>query len=51
MQAYQLGSFFVPVALQHAGVAIGSLHEPVIVSASVVEVLCAWRRAGVPQQS
>jgi len=41
--------------LQHAGVAIGSLHEPVIVPASVVEVLCAlalsWGTAAVLKQS
>ena len=34
-------AIFVFGALQHAGVAIGSLHEPVIVPASIVEVLCA----------
>jgi hypothetical protein len=34
-------ALFVFGALQHAGVAIGPLHEPVIVPASVVEVLCA----------
>jgi Na+-transporting NADH:ubiquinone oxidoreductase subunit NqrB len=42
-------------AVQHAGVAIGSLHEPVIVPASVVEVLCAlalsWGAAAVLKQS
>jgi hypothetical protein len=46
---------FVFGASQHAGVAIGSLHEPVIVPASVVEVLCAvalsWGAAAVLKQS
>ena len=32
---------FVLGALQHAGVVIGPLHEPVIVGATVVETLCA----------
>src|SRR5260370_40604800 len=45
---------FVFGALQHAGVAIGSLHEPVIVPASVVEVLCAlalsWSAVAVLKQ-
>jgi hypothetical protein len=48
-------ALFVFGALQHAGVAIGSLHEPVIVPASVVEVLCAlaltWGAAAVLKQS
>lgn len=42
-------------ALQHAGVAIGSLYEPVIVPASIVEVLCAlalsWGAAAILKQS
>jgi hypothetical protein len=48
-------ALFVFGALQHAGVAIGPLHEPVIVPASVVEVLCAlalsWGAAAVLKQS
>jgi Na+-transporting NADH:ubiquinone oxidoreductase subunit NqrB len=48
-------ALFVFGALQHAGVAIGSLHEPVIVPASVVEVVCAlalsWGAAAVLKQS
>ena len=32
---------FVFGAVQHAGVGIGSLHEPVIVPASIVETVCA----------
>jgi Na+-transporting NADH:ubiquinone oxidoreductase subunit NqrB len=48
-------ALFVFGALQHAGVAIGSLHEPVIVPASVVEVLCAvalsWGAGAVLKQS
>jgi hypothetical protein len=53
LTALMLGNaaVFVFGALQHAGVAIGSLHEPVIVPASVVEVLCAlalsWGAAAV----
>ena len=27
--------------MQHAGVEIGSLHEPVIVPATIVEIVCA----------
>jgi len=46
---------FVFGALQHAGVAIGSLHEPVILPASIVEALCAlalsWGAVGVLKQS
>jgi Na+-transporting NADH:ubiquinone oxidoreductase subunit NqrB len=46
---------FVFGALQHAGVAIGSLHEPVIIPASVVELLCAsalsWSTLAVMKQS
>ena len=42
-------------ALQHAGVAMGSLHEPTILPASIVEVLCAlalsWGAAAVLKQS
>lgn len=34
-------ALFVFGAVQHAGVAIGPLHEPVIVGATVVETLCA----------
>ena len=34
-------ALFVFGALQHAGVTIGSLHEPTIIPASVVEALCA----------
>lgn len=34
-------ALFVFGALQHAGVAIGPLREPVIVPASIVELLCA----------
>jgi len=46
---------FVFGALQHAGVSIGSLHEPVIVPASVVEMVCAlalgWGVAAVLKRS
>jgi hypothetical protein len=34
-------ALFVFGALQHAGVTIGSLHEPTIIPASGVEALCA----------
>ncbi len=57
LTALMLGNaaLFVFGALQHAGIAIGSLHEPVIVPASVVEVLCAlalsWGAAAVLKQS
>jgi hypothetical protein len=34
-------AIFVFGALQHAGVAIGPLHEPLIIPASIVETLCA----------
>lgn len=34
-------ALFVFGALQHAGVAIGPLREPVIIPASIVELLCA----------
>jgi hypothetical protein len=34
-------ALFVFGALQHAGVVIGSLSEPVIIPASIVELLCA----------
>jgi hypothetical protein len=34
-------ALFVFGALQHAGVAFGPLHEPVIVPASIVELICA----------
>lgn len=55
--ALMLGNaaLFVFGALQHTGVAIGSLHEPVIVPASVVEMLCAlalsWGAVAVLKQS
>jgi Na+-transporting NADH:ubiquinone oxidoreductase subunit NqrB len=57
LTALMLGNaaLFVFGALQHAGIAIGSLHEPVIVPASVVEVLCAlalsWGAAAVVKKS
>jgi hypothetical protein len=57
LTALMLGNaaLFVFGALQHAGVAVGPLHEPVIVPASVVEVLCAmalsWGAAAVLKQS
>ena len=43
LTALMLGNaaLFVLGALQHAGVAIGPLHEPVIIPASIVELLCA----------
>ena len=50
LTALMLGNaaLFVFGALQHAGVTIGSLQEPVIVPASVVEVVCvlalSWGR-------
>jgi hypothetical protein len=48
-------ALFVFGALQHAGVAIGPLHEPVIVPASIVEGLCAlalgWGAAAILTQS
>src|SRR5260370_1202701 len=34
-------ALFLFGAIQHSGVAIGSLHEPVIIPASIVETLCA----------
>ena len=44
-------ALFVFGALQHAGVAIGSLREPVIIPASIVELVCAlalfWGAAAV----
>ena len=44
-------ALFLLGALQHAGVAIGPLHEPVIIPASIVELLCAlaliWGTAAV----
>src|SRR6516162_1443583 len=55
--ALMLGNaaIFVFGALQHAGVAIGLLHEPVIVPASIVEVLCAsalsWSAVAVLRHS
>jgi hypothetical protein len=46
---------FVFGALQHAGVVIGPLHEPVIVGATVVETLCAlalvWGATAVLKRS
>jgi Na+-transporting NADH:ubiquinone oxidoreductase subunit NqrB len=57
LTALMLGNaaLFVFGALQHAGVAIASLHEPVIVPASVVETFCAlalsWGVAAVLKQS
>jgi hypothetical protein len=44
LTALMLGNaaLFMFGALRHAGVAIGALHETVTVSASVVEVLCAF---------
>jgi hypothetical protein len=48
-------ALFVFGALQHAGVAIGPRHEPVIVPASIVEMLCAlalgWGVAAVSRGS
>jgi hypothetical protein len=42
-------------ALQHAGVSIGPLHEPVIVPAGIVEIACAlalvWGAVAVLRQS
>ena len=44
-------ALFLLGALQHAGVAIGPLREPLIIPASIVEVLCAlaliWGAAAV----
>jgi hypothetical protein len=34
-------ALFVFGALQHAGVAFGTLHEPMIIPASIVELVCA----------
>jgi len=57
LTALMLGNtaLFVFGALQHAGVAIGSLHEPVILSASVVELFSAlalsWGAAAILKQS
>jgi hypothetical protein len=34
-------ALFVFGALQHAGVTFGPLHEPVIIPASIVELICA----------
>src|SRR5215469_5593724 len=46
---------FVFGALQHAGVSIGPLHEPVIIPASIVEIICAlalvWGAVAVLRQS
>src|SRR6516162_5962014 len=48
-------ALFVFGALQHAGVRIGPLHEPVIVPASIVEALCGlalgWGAAAVLKRS
>jgi hypothetical protein len=57
LTALMLGNvaLFVFGALQHAGVAIGSLREPVIIPASVVEMFCAlalsWAAVAVLKQS
>jgi len=57
LTALMLGNtaLFLFGALQHAGLAIGSLQEPVIVPASVVEVICAlalcWGAAAVLKRS
>jgi hypothetical protein len=53
LAALMLGNaaLFVFGALQHAGVAIGSLCEPVIISASVVELLCALALANAAQRT
>ena len=44
-------ALFLSGVLQHAGVAIGPLREPVIIPASIVELLCAlvliWGAAAV----
>ena len=44
-------TLFLSGALQHAGVAIGPLREPVIIPASIVELLCGlvliWGTAAV----
>jgi len=49
-------ALFVFGAVQHAGLALGPLHEPVIIPATIVELLCAlaliwggvavWARSG-----
>src|ERR1700688_2570102 len=48
-------ALFLSGALQHTGVAIGPLREPVIIPASIVELLCAlvliWGTAAVLTQS
>ena len=48
-------ALFLFGALQHAGVPIGPLHEPVLVPVSVVETLCGlaliWGAAAVLKQS
>jgi len=48
-------ALFVFGALHHAGVRIGPLHEPVIVPASIVEIICAlalvWGAVAVLRQS
>jgi hypothetical protein len=43
IEALMLGNaaLFVFGALQHAGIAVGPFHEPLIVPASIVETLCA----------
>ncbi len=48
-------ALFVFGALQHAGVAMGPLHEPVIIPASIVELICAvaliWGASGMLRAS
>jgi len=48
-------ALFVFGALQHAGIAFGSLREPVIIPASIVETICAlaliWGAAAVLRRS
>lgn len=48
-------ALFVFGALQHAGVAFGPLHEPVIFPASIVELICAlaliWGAAAMLKRS
>lgn len=57
LTALMLGNaaLFAFGALQHAGVAIGSLREPAIIPASVVEALCAfalsWGAAAIMKHS
>ena len=48
-------ALFVFGALQHAGVTFGPLHEPLIIPASIVELLCAlaliWGAVAVLRRS